>query len=160
MAPLAHAEPNRVLAEALFQQGKELMAQGKIAKACDKFAGSFRAEQSTGTLLNLARCHAAQGKLASAPLQQLQTRFPEYIASTKGLGLLQAIHVRHPATNTPDEELAWHWTAAAVRRGVMLFHTHRSTLKICPPLIIPEDALVEGIEALGEALDDYLHSNY
>ena len=99
-----------------------------------------------------------KGKLASATLQQLQTRFPEYIASTKGLGLLQAIHVRNPATNTPDEELAWHWTAAAVRRGVMLFHTHRSTLKICPPLIIPEDALVEGIVALGEALDDYLHS--
>ena len=107
---------------------------------------------------NLIDQSLEKGKLATATLQQLQTRFPEHIASTKGLGLLQAIHVRNPATDTPDEELAWHWTAAAVRRGVMLFHTHRSTLKICPPLIIPEDALVEGIEALGEALDDYLHS--
>ena len=62
----AQAEPNRVLAEALFQRGRELMDEGKFDLACVKFADSLQAERSTGTMLNLARCHAKQGKTASA----------------------------------------------------------------------------------------------
>ena len=44
----------------------------------------------------------------------------------------------------------------AIQRGVMLFHTMRPSIKICPPLIIPEEALLEGIEVMGEALESII----
>ena len=65
-----------------------------------------------------------------------------------GLGLLQAVHVQDPVTGQPAAELAWDWIWAAVRQGVMLFHTNGAYLKVSPPLVIPVDALVEGIQAL------------
>jgi hypothetical protein len=67
-AAFAQGEPIKdpVAAEALFQEGKAAMADGRLDEACSKFAASMAAEASAGTLLNLARCHQEQGKLATA----------------------------------------------------------------------------------------------
>lgn len=62
-APASAASP---AAEALFREGRRLMAKNQIDQACSKFAESQRVEASTGTLLNLAACHAKQGKTATA----------------------------------------------------------------------------------------------
>lgn len=40
----------------------------------------------------------------------------------------------------------------------MLFYTHAGGLvKMAPPLTIPDDALMEGVGILGEAVDECLH---
>jgi serine/threonine-protein kinase len=65
----ARAEPSAdesALATLLFQQGRALIAEGQVPAACQKFAESQRLDPSGGTLLNLARCHEQEGRLASA----------------------------------------------------------------------------------------------
>ncbi|HTN82494.1 MAG TPA: hypothetical protein VL242_02370, partial [Sorangium sp.] len=53
-------------ADALLDQGKQLMKKGKLAEACPKLEESYRLSQRSATLLALATCHEKQGKLATA----------------------------------------------------------------------------------------------
>lgn len=53
-------------AELLFQEGQQLIKDGKIADACPKFEQSQRLDPAIGTLLNLAQCYELLGRVASA----------------------------------------------------------------------------------------------
>ncbi len=63
LATHAHADP--ATAEALFRQGRQLMTEGKVAAACEKFQASQRLDPATGTLLNLADCDVKEGRTAT-----------------------------------------------------------------------------------------------
>ena len=72
LAPLARAQSGGAevaLAEMLYRQGRQLIAEGKVSEACPKFAESYRLDAATGTLLNLASCHESEHKLATAWLE-------------------------------------------------------------------------------------------
>jgi len=60
---IADANP---AAEKIYRDGKELLAQGKTAEACDAFRRSNELEARVGTLLNLADCEEKRGRFASA----------------------------------------------------------------------------------------------
>ena len=69
LAVLAIAAPVRAQpaeAEALFREGKRLLAAGDTAGACDKLDASERLDPACGTELNLADCLERDGQLASA----------------------------------------------------------------------------------------------
>jgi tetratricopeptide (TPR) repeat protein len=53
-------------AEALFQEGRRLMDEGKSKAACPKFEESQRLDPGTGTLWHLGRCYQETGRLAKA----------------------------------------------------------------------------------------------
>ncbi len=65
----AIAEPSgakKAAAEALFQEGADLVGAGDVAKGCQKFAASQQLDPALGTLLRLADCRDREGKTASA----------------------------------------------------------------------------------------------
>ena len=69
-ASAAHAQDQKeTLAEALFQDGKQLMEKSSYADACPKLARSHQLDPAGGTVLLLAMCYEQAGKVASAWLR-------------------------------------------------------------------------------------------
>jgi hypothetical protein len=66
-APVA-AQPqsNKLLAESLFQEGKELLKADDWLSACAKFEKSMELDPAVGTQLKIASCREHDGKLAQA----------------------------------------------------------------------------------------------
>jgi hypothetical protein len=66
---LVQAEPSagdKATAQALFDQGKQLAAAGKVNEACPKFEESERLDPGIGTQFHLASCYEQAGRTASA----------------------------------------------------------------------------------------------
>jgi hypothetical protein len=61
----AHAG-DAAAAQALFEQGKKLMAEKKYAEACPKFEESQKQDPGLGTQTNLAICYESMGRTATA----------------------------------------------------------------------------------------------
>lgn len=57
---------NSAVAQALFDQAKQLIAAGHVAEACPKLEESERLDPRSGTLINLANCYERTSRLASA----------------------------------------------------------------------------------------------
>lgn len=68
-ASAAHAQgssADKAAAQALFEEGKQLLDAGNAARACPKFEASQKLDAGVGTQLNLADCYERVGKTASA----------------------------------------------------------------------------------------------
>ncbi len=71
VATSAAADP---AAEQLFRDGRQLLKDGKVDQACDKFEQSRAVELKAGTSLNLADCRERQGRFATAWELFLETK--------------------------------------------------------------------------------------
>lgn len=68
-APVARAQvrtEDRVAAESLFTEGRQLLLAGDYVRACAKLEASRDIEPALGTTLNLADCYEKLGRIASA----------------------------------------------------------------------------------------------
>ncbi|NQT19688.1 MAG: aminotransferase class III-fold pyridoxal phosphate-dependent enzyme, partial [Planctomycetes bacterium] len=96
------------------------------------------------------------GRLLHTELEQIAARHPE-IAFVHGRGLVAAVHFVKPGTTEPDPDLAFRIVESCVLQGLMLFAPvgwGAASIKICPPLIIEEDAVREGAELLAGVIEN------
>jgi len=99
------------------------------------------------------------GEVLGGRLNKLKQKYPEHIGAVNGRGLVYAICLVKPGTRDLDAALANLVTETAIRRGLFMLQTGRGTLKIAPPLCIGEEALLEGVQVIEEALGDCVEKN-
>lgn len=134
--------PDAATAELLFQQGRDLLRAGKAADACPKLAESQRLDPATGTLLALAMCHEADGKLASA--------WAEFTT----------VQAQARSENRQDREDAARERAAALKGKLSTLEIRVApALEALPGLVVRRDGveLGRGVWNLAVPLDGGLH---
>ena len=89
-------------------------------------------------------------------LAEMRARFPEHISAVNGKGLVAGIYLQDPDTGELDVELGSKVTRMCIERGLLMLDTKRGTLKLVPPLMIEEAALLEGLDVIEEALAECL----
>lgn len=107
-----------------------------------------------GGLVENAR---AMGRILLDGLEGIAARHPEIIGTVRGRGLVAGLHIVKRGTKEPDGDLAFAIVEKAFQKGLLLFAPvgfGGATVKICPPLTITEEAVLDGLSALGEAVDE------
>jgi 4-aminobutyrate aminotransferase-like enzyme len=103
--------------------------------------------------LDLVSQTEAKGKILFEKLSILKDRYSKNISYILGQGLIYAIHFQNP-DGTPDCKTPSLVCQKALQMGVLLVHTGRESIKLGPPLVITEEAIIESIEVIEDALKD------
>jgi len=98
------------------------------------------------------------GELFQARLNSIKNRFPQHIRYVFGKGLLAALHFVGP-DGEPLVDLCNQICQEAMRRGLLVVHTGRESIKLAPPLCIIEEALLEGLDVLAESIESIVASS-
>ena len=93
------------------------------------------------------------GELFHSRLREIKKCFSQYISHVTGKGLLAALHFNTPDAH-PLTELCDRICEMAMQRGLLVVHTGRESIKLAPPLVITEEALLEGVSVLEETIKD------
>jgi 4-aminobutyrate aminotransferase/diaminobutyrate-pyruvate transaminase/4-aminobutyrate aminotransferase/(S)-3-amino-2-methylpropionate transaminase len=98
------------------------------------------------------------GAILHGHLHEMKTRHPQ-IGWVDGKGLVAGVACVQPGTAEPDSALAWETVRRSIEKGVLMFSPvglGGGTIKICPPLVIHEEALRDSLAAFEEAFAEAL----
>jgi 4-aminobutyrate aminotransferase-like enzyme len=102
--------------------------------------------------------HAARlGPVLLTGLEVIQSRHPDIIGQVTARGLVAGLQTVKPGTREPWHDLAHNIVERCYRKGLLMFcpvGAWGQTVKIAPPLTIPQDALEEGLAVLSESADE------
>jgi 4-aminobutyrate aminotransferase / (S)-3-amino-2-methylpropionate transaminase / 5-aminovalerate transaminase len=101
---------------------------------------------------NLVEKASKSGNILENELKQLQNNYPEIIYDICGKGLVYAIHIIDPLENKLDVDFVDRVIEKCLHKGLLLIRTSSGTIKIGPPLTIPDTALKEGVEIINESI--------
>jgi len=108
---------------------------------------------------DLAGNSARVGAVMHRRLREIQRRFPAVIGFIGGHGLVAGVHCTKPNEKKPDAALAREVIWRCATKGVLLFSPvgfGGGTVKICPPLVLTEEACLESCAVLEEAFAEAL----
>ena len=101
-----------------------------------------------------------KGQIMAAFLKQLKAKYPKRIGYVGGMGMAQACTFVKDGTKEGDPDFTFAVTQKCIEKGLLFFAAVGAgiTMKLVPPLVIPEHALREGLtvfeEAVAEADDE------
>ena len=104
---------------------------------------------------------AGLGEIFHRELNKIKDTYSDIIGAVKGKGLLAGILFRKAGTKQPDGEIAFKVVEKCFQKGLMVYAPlgpGGGTVKINPPLIIAEDAMLEGVLVFQEAVEETLKS--
>ncbi|KAK9473214.1 acetylornithine aminotransferase [Dipodascopsis tothii] len=84
-----------------------------------------------------------KSELFRAGLADLQAKYPDYISEVRGRGLILGVQ----CTRDPSDLIK-----AARERGLLVITAGVNTVRIVPPLNIPDEVIADGLAALDDAL--------
>lgn len=93
----------------------------------------------------------------------IQARHPELIGHVTCTGFVAGMQTVKRGTQEPDHDLAHRIIELCCKKGLLLFApvgAWGQTVKICPPLTMPKEALEEGIAVMSEAVDQAVSELY
>lgn len=101
---------------------------------------------------------ARLGEVCATRLEALKEKFPEIIGFVSGTGLVWSVIFVKPGTKEIDGDLAHDIVELSMRKGLLFFAPVGSgaTIKITPPLVIDQEALLEGLDVFEEAIEEAL----
>jgi 4-aminobutyrate aminotransferase / (S)-3-amino-2-methylpropionate transaminase / 5-aminovalerate transaminase len=89
-------------------------------------------------------------------LRRIQARHPDVVGHCTARGLVAGLQLVRAGKKEPDPDLAHRVVENCYRQGLLFFApvgAWGQTVKIAPPLTIPEEALLEGLGVLSQAVD-------
>ena len=102
--------------------------------------------------LDLVNESRRKGLLMAPHLEDIVERFQSHITHMNARGLIAALIFS-------DTDFATRVVERCMQRGLLVVHTGRESIKIGPPLTIQDDALIEGLAVLGEAIAEIEKEN-
>ena len=100
------------------------------------------------------------GELLHSKINKLKDKYDE-IAVVMGRGLVAGVGITDLSAGEPDGILAFDIVKRSVEKGVLMFSPvgpGGGTVKICPPLMINQEAIEESVAAFAEAVTEAISS--
>jgi len=135
----------------LFPPGSMTSTHSANPICCAAALATLETIEAQGLIANAARLDS----VLKDGLQAIRQASKGRVGSASAYGLAGAVEFTKPGTVESDADLAFAVVEEVVRRGVMLFApvgVGGCAIKICPPLVITEEALREGLEVVREVV--------
>lgn len=99
---------------------------------------------------------ARKGAVFFGKLNDIKNKFSGCVSYVLGKGLVAALLFKDAVTDEPDSILASRLSERCMQKGLLVVHTGRESIKLAPPLTITDEALIEGLEIIGESLGEII----
>ncbi len=112
---------------------------------------------------NLTGNAERMGAILERGLADLQQRHTAVIGHASARGLVGGLQMVRPGTKEPDAALAHDIVERCFHKGLLLFApvgAWGQTVKIAPPLTITAEPLREGLDVLGQAIDEACEAGF
>ena len=100
---------------------------------------------------NLVAETARKGEILKKSLKDLKNKFPEVINNYYGEGLIASV-ILNDFNDLTKNEIASKISEKCMQKGLLVVHTGRESIKLGPPLIITDEALLEAMSVFEEAV--------
>ena len=103
---------------------------------------------------NLVAESARKGEQMHKHLEKIKARHPKVVRFISGKGMIAAVILHDLIGKTSGGLFGSKVAERCMQKGLLVVHTGRESIKIGPPLTIPDEALDEGLNTLEEAIQE------